>query len=475
MHESDRTIESALGIFVGAVALGVIAGILSVTGQSILYWLIRDRGWSLQQTSAFGALWSASAAFGAASSWGMIIGLVRLVRTLAGGRAHSLARASLFAHVAWVTLAMGWHAVWPALVARRGSIEDLQLILMIASAAQLGLGLLASGLWLAALVVLARPTAEGSWAGRAVAAGLVLVLDAGWNVFGYGRLMAWPALGLILGIAVAVIQMVGLYALVLPVRRAWRATLTRTGAAFDGPYRHGGVPLGAWRSASELRLAGQGIDEVRGRLRTLTIITLVATPATMLTAASDSLALAYALVVVASIQLVVAIPLVRGVARYTRAPHELPGRALGIGALLCLTGALVTTARNLAGIIAVLLGWDAGVPMLGQEGLGGAAAVYLGNVLLIASLGRAARALGEREVARRAWIVLTLHLVALVLTVLAIDHALENLERSLAMIPSLIACAFLATLILMGAYLWLLGAAARMPAFAPTESTSNAT
>jgi hypothetical protein len=103
---------------------------------------------------------------------------------------------------------------------------------------------------------------------------------------------------------------------------------------------------------------------------------------------------------------------------------------------------------------------------LTSEGFGGAAASVLATLFFIVALARAARALGDLEVRRRARIALFAYTTTLGLTTLGFLVAVRNAARVLdATLQLLIAFAFLAALVSLGIYLWFLAAATRMPGF----------
>jgi len=93
-------------------------------------------------------------------------------------------------------------------------------------------------------------------------------------------------------------------------------------------------------------------------------------------------------------------------------------------------------------------------------------AALLGTVLLIISLGRAARSLGDVETARRASIALAVYVVTNSVVVLAGLAAARSSTLSLESLAWLVPSGwFLVTVVCMASYAWLLSAAARMPGF----------
>lgn len=463
--ETDRRIESALSLFVVAAVLGALGELVTHSGQSIFFWLIRSRGYGVAQVQLTSLAWSWAGALYLAGRFALLIGLWRLARSLVGGRARGLATAALWVNAASLLLSMVQPVVWTAII-DRGS-ESYQRTFIVMSMTGLAIYLAGIGLWLASLVGLARTTPEGarrSWAGPVLVAIAAILADAAWTYYGSAQLIQWPASGIAGSVVVTAIHAAGVLAVVVPVRSAFRAALVRPEAPDAGPYRSANLPESAWRSAPELRLAGEGIAEVRQRVGQLGILMLLSLPPFLILSGDPAPPWSgYIGLLLGAIQLGFAVPLVRGLARYTRAPFELLGRSLGIGALACLSAGVVLSARSLAYLFASLRGWDRAVSSTATDSLGAASMWLIGTALLIGSLARAARGLGDLEVRRRAFVAVGTYFGCIGLGIVAVFVVFASIGTGVADGPRFfIIVSFGLALVCLAVYRWLLGGAAKM-------------
>ena len=463
--ETDRRIESALTLFVAAAVLGALGEVVTHSGQSIFFWLIRSRGYGASQASLTSLAWSWAGALYLAGRFALLIGLWRLARSLVGGRARRLATAALWVTAASILLWMFQPLVWTLL--RDWGSESSQRTIIVISMTGLAVYLTGVGLWLASLVGLARTTPEGarrSWAGLVLVAVAAILADAGWTYYGSAQLIQWPRLGIAGSIVVTAIHAAGVLAIVVPVRRAFRAALVRPDGPDGGPYRSANLPEAAWRSAPELRLAGEGIAEVRRRVGQLGILMLLSLPPFLILSGTPAPPWSGAIgLLLGAIQIGFAVPLVRGLASYTRAPFELLGRSLGVGALACLTAGVVLSARSLAYLFASLRGWDRAASSTATDSLGAASMWLIGTALLIGSLARAARGLGDLEVRRRAFVAVGTYFGCVGLGVVALFVGFASLGEGVADgVRFFIIVSFGLALVCLAVYRWLLGGAAKM-------------
>jgi|GEM_PF-5999208 len=414
--ESHRRIESALSIFVVAAVLGAVGESLAWGADATTWWLMQ-RGSTAFRVAELSLLWSWTGALASVTTLGLVIGLWRVSRSFVRGAARRLACGALAIFVVTLVLSMAWGLASSWLVRRSGGLSYQSLIAGF-RVVHIALAVIGPGLLLATLIALARMSAEGArtaWGGRIVVAGLGVLLQIGWDMFGPVWLFPWPVLAALAGTLVAAASAGTLLALVLPVRRLWRAHRHEPlEAGIEGVYRRAeDAPATSWRDAPELRIAGAGLAEVRQRVISLVVVVLVAVPVTWTVTAARSVTGTWTLLVVlAAVQLAIAVRLTLGMARYTRAPAELPGRALGIAALLCQAAAIVGSTRLLIGMLVSFVARDLSLAQPGAN-LGPSVASLFGTVLLIASLRRAARGLEDAETQRRAGVALAIYLVTI--------------------------------------------------------------
>ena len=463
--DDERSVESALSILVVAVVLGIFADVAARTGQSLFFYLIRERGWSVTQVSGASWLWTWAGTLGAASSWGKVIALWRLSRSVMAGRARGLARAALWIIVVHLVLSGAWQIVVPWGALRWGSGER-QWIFALVGSVSLGLALISTATCFATVIVLVRGTgrAPAGWPGLVAIAAVAELVDIGWFAYGYGRLVQWPVVCALVGAAAAALRGLGVLVFLLPMRRAWRGLLVGTAGVDDGPYRLADIPRASWRTADELSMAGAGLAEVRRRFLNLAALTGAAAPIFYLLFMMEMpRALMAAALVLGAIQVRFVVPLLRGLARVTRAPLELPGRALAIAALLCGAGSLVSSLKSLCGLAAVLFEVEVGSSLLGSEGIGGAAVFTIGIVLLVVALARAARAFDDHEVIRRAWTTLGVYAAAVALAVVVVHAVLSVGPRAPSIgLPLFVGGTFVVAVVCLALCAWLLDAGARM-------------
>jgi hypothetical protein len=371
----------------------------------------------MTQISAFDLVFSWAGALGAASAWGVVVGLWRLRRALVGGRARGLATAALGLKIGVLVLAAAWQLIWSHVVVAGHDYDAMRTLVTVAGLTLVALGLAASGLWLAAVMTVVRGP---RWAVRALVAGLALLGEEAWRTFGYAYLLEHTALDLAVGIVASIAVAAALLGVLLPARRSWRATLAGPAPGLEGPYREPGVPAEPWRAANELRIAGAGIVEVRRWYRAIFVLALVSVPVGIIFGLTGPQPLPYVATVLGVVHVVLSFRLARGLAGYTRAPYELSGRALGVGALLCSAGGLAVSAQSLIGLPFALTGETIRATITIGQCLGGALVGSIGTLLLVVSLGRAARALQAAETARRARAVLLAYGALVVLATLGI-------------------------------------------------------
>jgi len=463
--ETDRRIESALSLFVVGVVLGALGELVTGSGQSIFMWLIRSRGYGASQASITSLAWSWASALSLAGRFAILIGLWRLARSLAGGRARGLAAAALWVSVASLVVWMSQQLLWS--LARDWGSDSYRQTVVAFSLTGLGIYLLATGLWIASVVGLARTTPEGarrSWAGPILVAVAATLAQVAWTFYGSARALEWPGVGIAGNFVVTGIHAAGVLALLVPVRSVFRDALGRPDAHDAGPYRSPNLPEAAWRTAAELRHAGEGIAEVRRRVGQLGILMLLSLPPFLILSGAPAPPWSgYVGIVLGAIQLAFAVPLVRGLAGYTRAPYELLGRSLGIGALACLSSGVVLSARSLANLFAGLRGWEPAISSTAADSLGAAAMWLIGTALLIGSLSRAARGLGDEEVRRRAFVAVGTYFGCIGLAVVAVLVVFASVGTGVADGPRFfVIVSFGLALVCLAVYRWLLDGAAKM-------------
>lgn len=420
MRVDERAIESALSIVVVTIVLGIFAELIAHAGNSIV-WLSYQQGWSNRFTIA--ALSGLFAPLYGIKAWGLMMGMWRLRRSLVGGRVRRAATAAFATAAVTALTSTALMFAWPFLY--RLSSEELRTFSLVKGIAMLGLRILSTVLLVVTLLSVVRTARV--WARAAGVAVAVAVQLLAMSVFAE-EIYTAPLFGFFIWVVLILLDGAAMLWLALPVRRAWRATLLGTGGSFEGPYRAPAQPIGAWRDLPELPLAGSGLDLVLRRVLTLIGSSLTAA-AVLFVAAFYGVALMTAalLVVLCGVQLFGVISICFGMARYTRAPFELPGRGLAIAALVVGVSALIQSVFVALQFILMFTGGLASTMIpFAAPNAGGVLCSFWGILLFIASMHRAARALGDSDVARRARMALGTTLIGGVFASFAVVVAIDG-------------------------------------------------